>query len=75
MNALRGPTIEIQELGRSGIKEILVRGHCMCKEMPVIPVNRVVDPKRLLGIKWSAEEEERHKTSLTPPPSKNKSKN
>jgi hypothetical protein len=21
----------------------------MCKEMPVIPVNRVVDPKRIIG--------------------------
>jgi hypothetical protein len=21
----------------------------MCKEMPVIPVNRVVDPKRIMG--------------------------
>jgi hypothetical protein len=28
--------------------------------MPVILVNKVVDPK-----KWSAEEEERHKGSLT----------
>jgi hypothetical protein len=26
-----------------------VIGHCMCKEMLVIPVNRVVDKKRLLG--------------------------
>jgi hypothetical protein len=26
-----------------------VRGHCMCKEMLVIPVNRVVDPKGLIG--------------------------
>jgi hypothetical protein len=26
-----------------------VRGHCMCKEMPVIPVNKVVDPKRIIG--------------------------
>jgi hypothetical protein len=23
-----------------------VRGHCMCKELPVIPVNTVVDPKK-----------------------------
>jgi hypothetical protein len=23
-----------------------VRGHCMCKELPVIPVNKVVDPKK-----------------------------
>jgi hypothetical protein len=25
------------------------RGHCICKEMPVIPVNKVVDPKRIIG--------------------------
>jgi hypothetical protein len=39
-----------------------VRGHCMCKEMPVIPVDRVVDKKRIIG-KRRAEEEERHKGS------------
>jgi hypothetical protein len=38
----------------------------MCKEMPVIPVSRVVDPKRIIGKKWRAEEEERHKGLLTP---------
>jgi hypothetical protein len=32
----------------------------MFKEMPVIPVNRVVDPKRIRE-KWRAEREERHK--------------
>jgi hypothetical protein len=32
--------------------------------MPVIPVNRVVDPKRKIGKKWRAEEEERRKGSL-----------
>jgi hypothetical protein len=37
----------------------------MCKEQPVILVNKVVDPKRLIGKKWRAEEEERHKGSLT----------
>jgi hypothetical protein len=37
----------------------------MCKELPVILVNKVVDPKRILGKKWRAEEEERHKGSLT----------
>jgi hypothetical protein len=37
----------------------------MCKEMPVIPVNRVVDLQRIIGKKWRAEEEERHKGSLT----------
>jgi hypothetical protein len=26
-----------------------VRGHCMCKEMPVIPVNRVVVKRRIIG--------------------------
>jgi hypothetical protein len=41
----------------------------MCKEMPVIPVNRVVDKKRRIG-KWRVEEKERHKGSLTPPPKK-----
>jgi hypothetical protein len=40
----------------------------MYKEMPVIPVNKVVNPKRIIGKKWRAEEEERHKGSLTPPP-------
>jgi hypothetical protein len=39
----------------------------MCKEITVIPVNKVVDPKRITGKKWRAEEEERHKGSLTPP--------
>jgi hypothetical protein len=37
----------------------------MCKELPVIPVNKVVDPKRIIGKKWRAEEEERHKWPLT----------
>jgi hypothetical protein len=41
------------------------RGHCMCKEMPVILVNKVVDPKKIIGKKRSAEEEERYKGSLT----------
>jgi hypothetical protein len=26
----------------------LRRGHCTCKEMPVIPVNRAVDKKRII---------------------------
>jgi hypothetical protein len=44
----------------------------MCKEMPVISVNKVVDPKRIIGKKWRAkEDEERHKGSLT---QKNKKK-
>jgi hypothetical protein len=40
--------------------------HCMCKELPVVPVNKVVDPKRVIRKKWRAEEEERHKWLLTP---------
>jgi hypothetical protein len=46
----------------------------MCKEMSVIPVNKVVDPKRIIGKKWRAEEEERHKGLLTPPPKKKERK-
>jgi hypothetical protein len=42
----------------------------MCKEMPVIPVNKLVDQKRIIGKNLKAEEEERHKGSLTPPPQK-----
>jgi hypothetical protein len=38
----------------------------MCKELPVILVNKVVDPKKNNRKKWRAEEEERHKGSLTP---------
>jgi hypothetical protein len=26
-----------------------VRGHCVCKELPVIPINREVDKKRKIG--------------------------
>jgi hypothetical protein len=37
----------------------------MCKEMPVLPFNRVLDPK-CNRKNWRAEEEERHKGSLTP---------
>jgi hypothetical protein len=40
----------------------------MCKEMPVILVNKVVDPKRIIRKRWRAKEEERHKGLLTPPP-------
>jgi hypothetical protein len=36
-----------------------------CKEMSVIPVNKVVDKKRII-VKRKAEEEERHKGLLTP---------
>jgi hypothetical protein len=37
----------------------------MCKEMPVISVNRVVDTKNNNQKKWRAEEEERHNGLLT----------
>jgi hypothetical protein len=38
----------------------------MCKEMLVIPVDRVVNTKRIIGKTWRAEEEEeKHKGSLT----------
>jgi hypothetical protein len=42
----------------------------MCKEMPVNPVDGVVDKKRIIQKKWRAQEEERHRGSLTPPPPK-----
>jgi hypothetical protein len=42
----------------------------MCKKLPVILVGRVVDPKIIIRKKWRAEEEERHKGLLTPPPQK-----
>jgi hypothetical protein len=38
----------------------------MCNELPVIPVNKVVDPKRIIGKRRAKEEE------LTPPPPKKK---
>jgi hypothetical protein len=37
----------------------------MCKEMTVIPVNKVADKKKNKRKKMRAEEEERHKVSLT----------
>jgi hypothetical protein len=37
----------------------------MCKELPVIPVNKVVDPKKRKNGKSRAKEEERHKGLLT----------
>jgi hypothetical protein len=34
-----------------------VRGHCMCKEMPVIPVNKVEDTKRIIKMEgWGGGE-------------------
>jgi hypothetical protein len=44
----------------------------MCKEVPVILVNRVVDPNKESEKNWKAKEEERHKGSLT---KQNKNKN
>jgi hypothetical protein len=38
----------------------------MCKEMPVIPVGRAVDKKRIIGKKWRVKEGEKHKGLLTP---------
>jgi hypothetical protein len=38
----------------------------MCKEMPVIPVDRVVDKKIIIGKKCRARDEERHKKLLNP---------
>jgi hypothetical protein len=38
----------------------------MCKEMPVIPVIRVVDKKRLIGKRRMAKEEDRRKGLLAP---------
>jgi hypothetical protein len=43
-------------------------------EMPVIPVNKVVDPKRIIGKKWRAEEEKRHKEGVAESPSPSPSK-
>jgi hypothetical protein len=37
----------------------------MCKEMPVIAFDTVVDKKRIIGKKWRAKEEERPKVMLT----------
>jgi hypothetical protein len=47
----------------------------MCKEMPVISVNKVVDPKRIIQKKNGGRRRrrgtERPKGSLIPPPKKN----
>jgi hypothetical protein len=49
----------------------------MCKEMPVILVNRVVDPKRIIGKKWRAKEEGEAQgvAASSPPPKKKEAKN
>jgi hypothetical protein len=36
----------------------------MCKELPVILVNKVVDPKRIIRKKWRAKEEADPKKDL-----------
>jgi hypothetical protein len=41
----------------------------MCREMPVIPVIKVVDPKRTIG-KNGGPRRRRNKGLLTPPPQK-----
>jgi hypothetical protein len=43
------------------IYSIEVRGHCMCREMPVIPAKRRWLSRKNIGKKWRATEEERHK--------------
>jgi hypothetical protein len=47
-----------------------VRGYWRYNEMLVIPVDKVVDPKRIIGKTWRADEEERHMGLLPPPPKK-----
>jgi hypothetical protein len=44
----------------------------MCKEIPVISVNKVVNKKRICNWEMGAEEEERHSRLLTPPPPRGK---
>jgi hypothetical protein len=39
----------------------------MCKELPVIPANKVVNPKRIIGKKWRAEEVADQKKTALPP--------
>jgi hypothetical protein len=45
----------------------------MCKEMPSSRLTGWWTKKRIIRIKWRAEEKERHKGLLTPPPQKKKS--
>jgi hypothetical protein len=42
-NAVSMYLCTLSALLRTSLK---VRGHCVCKEVPVIPVNRAVDPKK-----------------------------
>jgi hypothetical protein len=53
--------------GEKFIWNIFVRGHCMCKEMLVIPVNRVVDNNRLIGKNGGGGDAQGVATSLPPP--------
>jgi hypothetical protein len=36
-------------------RDCVIRGHFTCKAMPVLPVNKVVDKKTILGKTWRAE--------------------
>jgi hypothetical protein len=46
----------------------------MCKEMPVIPANMVVDTKRIIGIMEGRGEEEANRGTAPPPPPQKKIK-
>jgi hypothetical protein len=48
-----------------------LRSQRPCKEMPVIPVTKVMDPKKNNRKKWRVEEEERQTGSLTKKKEKN----
>jgi hypothetical protein len=49
-----------------------VRGHCKCKEMPVIPVNRVVDKEILIRKMEGQQGGEEQGVADRPPPPKKK---
>jgi hypothetical protein len=42
----------------------------MCKEMPVIPVNKVVDPRRIIGKNEGPRRRKGTRGCLPPPPKK-----
>jgi hypothetical protein len=44
------PKEQVPDQALTYSRDCEVRGHCMCKEMLVIPVNRVGDKKRKIGI-------------------------
>jgi hypothetical protein len=52
--------------------DLEVRGHCMCKEMPIISANRVVDWKRRIGKKMEGRGGGKAQGVATPPPPKKK---